>query len=315
MLTVLGSPRRFCDSLTRRETLRAGSLALLGGFGLPELLQAEQLQQRDQYQRPGKAKNVIVLYLLGGAPTQDMFDLKPDAPSEVRGEFRPDRHDRPRHPTSANTCPLTARWMHRAALVRSVNHKAGCHNPLPSFTGYEVPLPDITITKDYLSAEHGLGLRIPPPGAGRLARLCVPAQLPGLGPGRFAGPVRMPASWASAMIRSAASATLRSTSRTSTRTRGRTIPPCSWRQPFLADTTPRDHPRSPERAAVAPAASRRRACAGSSHAAGPRQLRPHPAAGLRSADLDEAQGRLQRRNRGPHGSATATDRPCSAPAP
>ena len=46
MLIVLGCPRRFCDNLTRRETLRAGSLALLGGFGLPELLQAEQLPQR-----------------------------------------------------------------------------------------------------------------------------------------------------------------------------------------------------------------------------------------------------------------------------
>ncbi len=48
MLTVLGSPRRFCDNLTRRETLRAGSSLLpLGGVGLPELLQAEQQQQRD----------------------------------------------------------------------------------------------------------------------------------------------------------------------------------------------------------------------------------------------------------------------------
>lgn len=154
MLTVLGSPRRFCDSLTRRETLRAGSLALLGGFGLPELLQAEQVQQRDPYQRPGKARNVIVLYLMGGAPSQDMFDLKPDAPSEVRGEFRPIATIVP----GIDICehlPLTARWMHRAALVRSVNHKAGCHNPLPSFSGYEEPLPDITITKDYYPPSMG----------------------------------------------------------------------------------------------------------------------------------------------------------------
>ena len=42
MLTMLGSPRRTCDGLTRRETLQAGSLALLGGFGLPQLLQAEE---------------------------------------------------------------------------------------------------------------------------------------------------------------------------------------------------------------------------------------------------------------------------------
>src|SRR5207249_3519957 len=41
-----------------------------------------------------------------------------------------------------------ARWMHRAAVVRSVNHKAGCHNPLPSYSGYEATLADITTTKD-----------------------------------------------------------------------------------------------------------------------------------------------------------------------
>jgi hypothetical protein len=90
--------------LTRRETLRAGTLAVLGGVGLPEMLRAEQLQQRDPNQRPGKAKNVIVLYLLGGAPSQDMFDLKPDAP--VRSAANSGRSPRSSPAsTSANTCP------------------------------------------------------------------------------------------------------------------------------------------------------------------------------------------------------------------
>src|SRR6266536_3546099 len=84
MLTMLGSPRRCCDGLTRRETLQAGALALLGGLNLPSLLRAEERSAR-----PRKAKSVILLYLLGGAPTQDMFDLKPSAPAEVRGEFKP----------------------------------------------------------------------------------------------------------------------------------------------------------------------------------------------------------------------------------
>ena len=138
MLTLLGSPRRCCDGLTRRETLTAGALTLLGGgFTLPTLLAAEARTP----QRTGRAKNVILLYLLGGAATQDMWDLKPDAPSEVRGEFRP-------VPTSApgvRICehlPRTAKWMHHAAVVRSVNHKAGCHNCLPSYTGFEQPMPD-----------------------------------------------------------------------------------------------------------------------------------------------------------------------------
>jgi Protein of unknown function (DUF1501) len=141
MLTMLGSPRRCCDGLTRRETLKAGALSLLGGFfTLPALLRAEE-QAHTHDHRPGQAKSVILLYLLGGAATQDMWDLKPDAPAEVRGEFKPIATNVP----GIQICehlPRMARWMHQAALVRSVNHKAGCHNCLPSYTGFEQPMPD-----------------------------------------------------------------------------------------------------------------------------------------------------------------------------
>jgi hypothetical protein len=140
MITMLGSPRRCCDGMTRRETLKAGALSLLGGFfNLPTLLALEE--RRQPAERPGKAKSVILLYLLGGAATQDMWDLKPGAPAGVRSEFKPIA-------TSASgvqVCehlPKMARWMHRAAVVRSVNHKAGCHNCLPCYAGYEVPQPD-----------------------------------------------------------------------------------------------------------------------------------------------------------------------------
>ncbi len=140
MLTMLGSRRRCCDVLTRRETLKVGALSLLGGFfNLPSLLALEQARKKTA--RPGKAKSVILLYLLGGAATQDMWDLKPDAPSGVRSEFKPI----PTRATGIQICehlPRMAGWMHRAALVRSVNHKAGCHNCLPSYTGLEVPQPD-----------------------------------------------------------------------------------------------------------------------------------------------------------------------------
>jgi hypothetical protein len=140
MITMLGSPRRCCDGLTRRETLKAGALSLLGGFlNLPSLLAAES--NRSVQGQPGKAKSVMLLYLLGGAATQDMWDLKPNAPDGVRSEFKPIA-------TNVNgiqICehlPRMANWMHRAAIVRSVNHKAGCHNCLPSYCGYEVPMPD-----------------------------------------------------------------------------------------------------------------------------------------------------------------------------
>src|SRR3954471_14183805 len=153
MITLLGSERRLCDGMTRRETLKAGALSLLGGaFNLPSLLWAQE--HRKEYVRPGKAKNVILLYLLGGAPTQDMFDLKPNAPEKVRGEFKPIATNVP----GVQICellPLTARWMHRAALVRTVNHKAGCHNPLPSYTGHEIALPDTTSTKDTYAPSMG----------------------------------------------------------------------------------------------------------------------------------------------------------------
>jgi hypothetical protein len=143
MLTMLGSVRRCCDGLTRRESLRAGALGLMGGFGLPELLRAEARGAT----RPGRARSVVVLYLLGGAATQDMWDLKPDAPAEVRGEFRPVPSNVPGLPVCEHL-PRSARWMHKTAVVRSMNHRAGCHNPLPSYTGHDAVLPDIVSTRE-----------------------------------------------------------------------------------------------------------------------------------------------------------------------
>jgi hypothetical protein len=145
LLRMLGSPRRFSNGLTRRETLAAGALTFLGGgFDLPTLLAAESAGAARGV-RPGvgtaKAKNVIVLFLLGGAATQDMYDLKPDAPSGVRSEFKPIATNVP----GIDVCehlPLTAQWMHRTALIRSLNHKAGCHNCLPCYTGFEQLMPD-----------------------------------------------------------------------------------------------------------------------------------------------------------------------------
>lgn len=136
MLRMLGNRRRFCDGVTRREALTVGALSVLGGaFNLPTLLALEERRRASG----GKARSVMLLYLHGGAPTQDMYDLKPAAPVEVRGEFKPIATNVP----GIQICehlPLSARWMHRCALVRTVNHKAGCHNTLPSFSGNEQPV-------------------------------------------------------------------------------------------------------------------------------------------------------------------------------
>ena len=196
MITLLGSPRRCCDGLTRRETLKAGALSALGGFfDLPSLLRAEQAGR--QSRQRGRAKSVIALYLLGGAGTQDMYDLKPNAPAEIRGEFKPIATSVPGIQIS-ECLPRIAKWMHKAAIVRSVSHKAGCHNPLPSYSGYEATLNDITTTKDtyppsmgavceYLKASGGHQ----PPGGDFPAYVYMPCYL-GWGtairyPGPYAG--------------------------------------------------------------------------------------------------------------------------------
>src|SRR6266508_4040691 len=84
MLTIpTATSRRFCDGLSRRNFIRIGALGM-GGLALPQLLQAESASGIRKSQ-----KAVIMIYLPGGPPHQDMFDLKLDAPSEVRGEFRP----------------------------------------------------------------------------------------------------------------------------------------------------------------------------------------------------------------------------------
>ena len=137
MLTLMVSPRQCCDGVTRRETLKAGSLSALGGFGLSQMLSAEAAGTV----QGAKAKNVIFIFLLGGAATQDMYDLKPDAPAEIRGEFKPI----PTTVPGIEVCehlPKLAQMAHQFAFIRSVNHKAGCHNCLPCYTGYDAMPPD-----------------------------------------------------------------------------------------------------------------------------------------------------------------------------
>jgi hypothetical protein len=139
-ITVLGAARRACSGATRRETLKAGALSLLGGlFHTPALAALEASPNR--WLRPARVKSVVLLYLQGGPPTQDMFDLKPEAPNGVGGEFKPIASSAP----GIEVCellPLTARWMHKSAVVRSVYHNGGCHKNLPMYTGYDVNLPD-----------------------------------------------------------------------------------------------------------------------------------------------------------------------------
>jgi hypothetical protein len=128
MLTILGSSHRFCDRITRRSFLQIGGLAM-GGLSLPQLLRAEA---SSGVKRSNKA--VIMIFLSGGPPHQDMVDLKPDAPAEVRGEFKPIRTNVP----GIDICehlPLLAKQMDRWTVIRSMVGSEGRHDAFQCMTG------------------------------------------------------------------------------------------------------------------------------------------------------------------------------------
>ena len=113
MLTIRGR--------SRRHFLQVGGLAL-GGLALPQLLRAEA-----QAGVRGSRRSIIMVFLSGGPPHQDMFDLKPDAPAEIRGEFKPIDTNVP----GIQICellPRLAQRMDRLALLRSVVGSEGAHS-------------------------------------------------------------------------------------------------------------------------------------------------------------------------------------------
>src|ERR1700687_3723348 len=82
MLTLWGARQRFCDGVTRRGFLK------IGAFGAGLTL-AEMLRLRATAGGRTSTKSAIMIYLPGGPSHMDMYDLKPDAPKEFRGEFNP----------------------------------------------------------------------------------------------------------------------------------------------------------------------------------------------------------------------------------
>src|SRR5689334_3088225 len=89
MLRVLGSPKRFCDGLSRRDMLWAGGLGLFG-VGLERFLRLQNTQASLPSSRHfGRAKSCILLYLYGAPSQLEFCDMKPDAPLEIRGDLQP----------------------------------------------------------------------------------------------------------------------------------------------------------------------------------------------------------------------------------
>lgn len=114
---MLGMGRPGNRSWSRREVLRVGGLGAIG-LSLPELLAAEK---RAVGTAGSKADACIVIFLNGGPSHLDMWDMKPTAPAEIRGEFAPIISSLP----GVSLCehlPRLATHLHRVTLVRSMNH-------------------------------------------------------------------------------------------------------------------------------------------------------------------------------------------------
>src|SRR5437868_14294166 len=124
-------PRKdYCQGFTRRDVLGLG-LVGLSSLTLPAILRAEREARRQGNSAP-KAKNVIFIWQQGGPPHQDMWDMKPDAPDDVRGEFKPIQTDLPGY-TVCELMPLLAKQVKKLCVVRGVNHHIPDHNPASMF--------------------------------------------------------------------------------------------------------------------------------------------------------------------------------------
>jgi Protein of unknown function (DUF1501) len=144
MLSVLGPGTRLCDGLTRREALR------VGGLGFTGLMWSDLFRARAAAAAPartgtfGRAKACIVLFNYGGPSHLDIWDLKPDAPAEIRGEFKPVPTNVPGVAITEHL-PRLAELADRYAIVRSVTHNDNDHaiGAYLALTGYSHPKHEI----------------------------------------------------------------------------------------------------------------------------------------------------------------------------
>ena len=129
MLRLSGQKIRHCDGVTRRQFLTAGAMGL-GGLTLADLLRAEAASGVGS-----SHKAIINIHLDGGPPQMDMIDLKPHAPSEIRGEFLPIATSLP----GFQICEMFPRWAtmaHKFSFIRSLVGSAGSHNAFQCQSGF-----------------------------------------------------------------------------------------------------------------------------------------------------------------------------------
>jgi hypothetical protein len=130
MLPLLGPGVRLCDGWNRREVMRVGGLGLLGaGLNLTDLLRAAATADRPTTSPSsfGRARSCILLFLMGGPPQHSTWDPKPDAPAEVRGEFRPIATTVPGLSIS-ELLPRTALVADKLCILRAVSTGDNAHS-------------------------------------------------------------------------------------------------------------------------------------------------------------------------------------------
>jgi hypothetical protein len=131
MLTILGKQQPFCDGVNRREFLKIGGLAL-GGLTMTDLLAAEA-----HAGVKSSHKAVIMVYLPGGPPHLDLVDLKPDAPAEIRGPYKP-METKVKGIQITEHMPRIAGMMDKFALIRSLVGARDEHASNLCLTGYPI---------------------------------------------------------------------------------------------------------------------------------------------------------------------------------
>lgn len=137
MLRILGTPKLLCDSLTRRDLLRAGSLGTVS-LGLSSLGGQTSIADAntDFPETFGRAKRIILLYLYGAAAQHELYDPKPEAPAEIRGIFRPIETAVP----GIEICehlPRVAKIADRLSFIRSMTHPYNIHSAAYTLTGID----------------------------------------------------------------------------------------------------------------------------------------------------------------------------------
>ena len=156
---VFSKKHQRCDSVSRRDFLRIGAV---GALGLPTLLQAQETPRANR--RDARARSVILVYLGGGLSHHDSFDLKPEAPEEIRGIYRPIATSVPGTQVG-EMLPRMARVMDKVALVRSGAHNNDHHETATNWVmsgRFGSPFGDFPAIGAVVSQQLGFRGALPP---------------------------------------------------------------------------------------------------------------------------------------------------------